>query len=207
MHDTYLGPEFDAETIGQALDHAKLQYERCPDIATAAAECLAQGKVVGWFQGRMEFGPRALGARSILASPADPDMVRRLNQLKDREDFRPVAPAVLEEAAGEYFENCESAPFMTSVYQVRAAKAGLIPAIRHVDGSARVQTVSAKSSPLFHRLIDAFRARTGLPVVVNTSFNSRGLPIVCTPEDALECFFISPIDVLAIGDYLLVKPK
>jgi carbamoyltransferase len=205
MRDAYLGPEYDADEIERALQHAKLRYERCSDIAAAAAECLTDGKIIGWFQGRMEFGPRALGARSILASPSDPDMVRRLNKLKDREDFRPVAPAVLEEAAGEYFENCGDAPFMTFVFRVREDKADLVPAIRHVDGTARVQTVSAESAPLYHRLIDSFRARTGLPVVVNTSFNSRGLPIVCTPQDALECFYISPIDALAIGDFLLTK--
>jgi carbamoyltransferase len=205
MEDAYLGPDYDDAAIEQALEHGKLAYERCPDIAAATAECLAQGKVVGWFQGRMEFGPRALGARSILASPADPDMVQRLNQLKDREDFRPVAPAVLEEAAGEFFEDCQDAPFMLFVYQVRPEQADRVPAIRHVDNTARVQTVNAVRAPLYHRVISQFRERTGLPVVVNTSFNSRGQPIVCTPQDALECFYTSPIDALAIGSYLLVK--
>jgi carbamoyltransferase len=205
MEDAYLGPDYDDAAIEQALRHGKLDYERCPDIAAATAKCLAQGKVAGWFQGRMEFGPRALGARSILASPADPDMVQRLNQLKDREDFRPVAPAVLEEAAGEFFEDCQEAPFMMFVYQVRPEQADRVPAIRHVDNTARVQTVSAARAPLYHRAISQFRELTGLPLVVNTSFNSRGQPIVCTPQDALECFYTSPIDALAIGSYLLVK--
>jgi carbamoyltransferase len=205
MHDAYLGPEYDDKVIGGVLKHGQLPYRHCEDIAGAAAECIAQGKVVGWFQGRMEFGPRALGARSILATPADPGMVERLNQLKDREDFRPVAPAVLEEAAADYFENCGDAPFMLFVYRVRPDKAALVPAIRHVDGTARVQTVSAARAPLFHRVISRFQDITGLPVVVNTSFNTRGRPIVCTPRDALECFYTSPIDALAIGSYLLTK--
>jgi carbamoyltransferase len=205
MEDAYLGPGFDASAIERVLQHGKVRYEHCSDIGDRAAECLAKGHVVAWFQGRMEFGPRALGARSILASPSDPGMVQRLNQLKDREDFRPVAPAVLEEAAPEYFQGCTDSPFMLFVYQVRPDKEEFIPAIRHVDGSARVQTVSAERAPNFHHLIDRFRARTGLPVVVNTSFNSRGKPIVCTPQDALECFYTSPIDALALGDYLIVK--
>jgi carbamoyltransferase len=205
MEDAYLGPEYDDYAIREALDHAKLTYRRCDDVTQAAAECLAEGKVLGWFQSRMEFGPRALGARSILASPADSDMVRRLNLLKDREDFRPVAPAVLEEAASEYFVDCDDSPFMLFVYQVAPEKIDRVPAIRHVDGTARVQTVSVTHAPIFHRLISRFRDRTGLPVVVNTSFNTRSHPIVCTPQDALECFYTSPIDALAIGSYLLVK--
>ena len=205
MDNAYLGPEYGDDEIRAALDHAKLRYRYCPDIAAAAAECLEQNKVLGWFQGRMEFGPRALGARSIVASPADPAMMQRLNELKDREDFRPVAPAVLEEAAPEYFEDCQDSPFMLFVYQVRPEVADRIPAIRHVDGSARVQTVSRTHAANFHRLIARFRERTGLPVVVNTSFNTRSNPVVCTPQDALECFYTSPIDALAIGSYLLVK--
>jgi carbamoyltransferase len=153
----------------------------------------------------MEFGPRALGARSILASPTDPAMMHRLNELKDREDFRPVAPAVLAEEAGRYFGCCVESPFMLFVYDVRAEVADRVPAIRHVDGTARAQTVTREQSPLFHALLEKFRERTGVPVLVNTSFNTRGKPIVCTPQDALECFFTSPIDILAIGRYLLQK--
>ena len=205
MDTAYLGPEYDDREIRAALDHAKLRYRRCDDIAEATAECLAQGKIVGWFQGRMEFGPRALGARSIIASPTDPDMMQRMNELKDREDFRPVAPAVLQEDAPEYFEGCTDSPFMLFVYRVRPDKADSVPAIRHVDGTARAQTVGAAGAPLFHRLISRFKARSGVPVVVNTSFNTRSKPIVCSPQDALECFYTSPIDVLAIGSYLLVK--
>ena len=205
MEDAYLGPGYGDDEIAAALAHAKIRAEPSEDIARVTADCLARGLVVGWFQGRMEFGPRALGARSILATPADPSMVQRLNQLKDREDFRPVAPAVLEEAASEYFAGCDDAPFMLFVYKVRPEVADRVPAIRHVDGTARVQTVSPARAPLYHAVISRFRERTGLPVLVNTSFNTRGQPIVCTPRDALECFFSSPIDALALGSYLLVK--
>jgi carbamoyltransferase len=205
MGSAYLGPEYDDAAIRAALDHAKLRYRRPADVAEATAECLAGGKIVGWFQGRMEFGPRALGARSIIASPTDPDMMGRMNELKDREDFRPVAPAVLAEDAPAYFEGCEDSPFMLFVYRVRPEVAEAVPAIRHVDGTARAQTVHADRSPLFHRLISRFKARSGVPVIVNTSFNTRSKPIVCTPQDALECFYTSPIDVLAIGGYLLEK--
>jgi carbamoyltransferase len=205
MDSAYLGPAFTDDQIRAALDHARLTYTRPADLTAAVADRLAQGKVVGWFQGRMEFGPRALGARSILASPTDPSMMQRLNELKDREDFRPVAPVVLAEESGRFFADCDESPFMLFVYDVRPEVADLVPAIRHVDGTARTQTVRREQSPLFHRLLEQFRDRSGVPVLVNTSFNTRGKPIVCTPQDALECFYTSPIDVLAIGSYLLQK--
>jgi carbamoyltransferase len=205
MDSAYLGPAYDDDQIRAALDHARLTYTRPSDFAGAVADQLASGKVVGWFQGRMEFGPRALGARSILASPTDPQMMHRLNELKDREDFRPVAPAVLAEEAGRYFAGCDESPFMLFVFDVRPEVADQVPAIRHVDGTARAQTVSREQSPLFHTLLERFQERTGVPVLVNTSFNTRGKPIVCTPQDALECFYTSPIDVLVIGSYLLHK--
>jgi carbamoyltransferase len=205
MESAYLGPAFDDDQIREVLDHAKLTYTRPTDLADAVADHLAQGKIVGWFQGRMEFGPRALGARSILASSTDPAMMQRLNQLKDREDFRPVAPAVLEEEAGRYFEGCSTSPFMLFVHDVRPEAAERVPAIRHVDGTARVQTVSQGHAPLYHHLIERFQEKTGVPVVVNTSFNTRGKPIVCTPQDALECFYTSPIDTLAIGSFVITK--
>jgi carbamoyltransferase len=205
MDDAYLGPDFDNNAIEHSLKHAGLRYERCENIAAATAACLAAQEVVGWFQGRMEFGPRALGARSIVASPTNASMVERLNLLKDREDYRPVAPAVLEEHAGEYFDDARRSPFMLFVFDVRPEMADRIPAVRHVDGTARIQTVSKKHSPSFYALIDEFHTLTGVPVVVNTSFNTRSRPIVCTPQDALECFYTSPIDVLAIGDFLLRK--
>jgi carbamoyltransferase len=205
MESAYLGPAYDDDQIMAALDHARLTYTRPADLTVAVADALAQGKVVGWFQGRMEYGPRALGARSILASPTDPQMMHRLNELKDREDFRPVAPVVLAEEAGRYFEGCEDSPFMLFVYRVRPEMADRVPAIRHVDGTARAQTVRREQAPLFHTLLERFQERSGVPVLVNTSFNTRGKPIVCTPQDALECFYTSPIDVLAIGGFVLQK--
>jgi carbamoyltransferase len=153
----------------------------------------------------MEFGPRSLGARSIIASPADPNMKERLNAIKQREEFRPVAPAVLAEHAAEYFQPDKTDPFMLFVARVRPEKAAEIPAVRHVDGTARVQTVSREDAPGFHAVIDAFYRRSGVPIVVNTSFNTRGEPIVCTPEDALACYFTTALDALAIGPFLLRK--
>ena len=205
MEHAYLGPGYDDAEIESSLRHARASYRRPDDLARTVASHLAQNRVVGWFQGRMEFGPRALGARSILASPLDAGMQARLNELKDREDFRPVAPAVLEEAAGDWFEDCSRSPFMLFVHRVPSAQRTRIPAACHADGTARVQTVSRSTSPLYHALIEAFGERTGVPVVINTSFNTRGKPIVCTPRDALECFFASPIDVLAIGPYVIEK--
>ena len=142
--------------------------------------------MIGWFQGRMEFGPRALGARSILASPIHAEMQARLNEIKDREDFRPVAPVVLEEEAADWFVGAGVSPFMLFVYDVRPEKADRIPAVRHTDGTARIQTVNRAQNPLYYDLIKAFHDRTGVPVLVNTSFNTRGEPIVCTPRDAVE---------------------
>jgi len=159
----------------------------------------------------MEFGPRALGARSILASPIDPDMQRKLNRIKDREDFRPVAPVALESKAHEWFSGGRReplhAPFMLFVYDVRPERAERIPAVRHIDGTARVQTVAPQQNPLLHALLTEFDALTGVPVLVNTSFNTRGEPIVCTPRDAIECFWTSPLDALVIGSFLMEKPR
>lgn len=205
MTSACLGPGYSDEAVQRSLERAKLPYTRPPDIADAVAALLAADKIAGWFQGRMEFGPRALGARSIVASPAGANMKDRLNAIKDREEFRPVAPAVLEEYADEYFEPGGRSPFMLFVSDVRPERAAEIPAVRHQDGTARIQTVAATDAPLFYRLIDAFRRRTGTPIVVNTSFNTMGQPIVCTPDDALACYFTSPLDALAIGPFLLQK--
>jgi len=206
MEHVFLGPAYDDATIEQLLREARLPYRRVANVAQATAELLAQNKVVGWFQGRMEFGPRSLGARSILASPIDPAMQQHLNQIKDREDFRPVAPVVLEEEAANWFVDGGVPPFMLFIYDVRPDKAGRIPAVRHTDGTARVQTVNRTQHPLYYDLLKAFQARTGVPVLVNTSFNTRGEPIVCTPRDALESFCTTPLDALAIGSFLLEKP-
>lgn len=205
MRDAYLGPGFTDEQVERALQRSKFPYERPPDIARATAEILAQNEIAGWFQGRMEFGPRALGARSLVANAADASMKERLNTIKDREEFRPVAPAVTEERAADYFNDVAPDPFMLFIRDVRPEKADEIASARHVDGTARVQTVSKEHAPGFHALITAHGELTGTPVIVNTSFNSLGRPIVCTPEDALECYATTPLDALAIGPFLLRK--
>src|SRR5690606_14478266 len=142
-----------------------------------------------------------------LASPINPSMQARLNEVKDREDFRPVAPVVLEEDAAEWFENASYSPFMLFVYNVKPDKADKIPAVRHVDGTARIQTVNEKQHPHYYQLLRAFKKITGVPVLVNTSFNTLGKPIVCTPRDAIECFWTSPFDALVIGSYLIEKEQ
>ncbi|MGI0486675.1 carbamoyltransferase [Pantanalinema rosaneae CENA516] len=207
MHHAFLGPAYSDDEIVAFLQWSKLPYRRLNDIATETAAILAQDKVIGWFQGRMEFGPRALGGRSILASPISPTMQARLNEIKDREDFRPVAPVVLEEAAADWFVNAGVSPFMLFVYDVQPDKAARIPAVRHTDGTARIQTINRQQNPLYYDLIKAFQERTGVPVLVNTSFNTRGEPIVCSPRDAIECFWTSPLDALVIGSFLLEKPE
>ena len=242
MRGALLGPAFDETAVRAALDRVGAVYERMPEDALDAetARLLAAGQVVGWFQGRMEFGPRALGARSILADPRAPDMQSRINlKIKFREGFRPFAPAVLRESAERYFDLAGlegESPYMLQVVPVRSAREtdvapqdvtspeaassetdapqglarlarvrGALPAVTHVDGSARVQTVDATRNPRFHRLLKAFEAETGCPVLVNTSFNVRGEPIVCTPEDAWGCFLRTHLDALVIGPFLLRK--
>jgi carbamoyltransferase len=206
MDHAFLGPAYGDEEIEQFLRWSRLPYRRLADVAHETAGILAQDKVVGWFQGRMEFGPRALGARSILASPIPATMQARLNEIKDREDFRPVAPVVLEEEAAGWFAGAQASPFMLFVHDVVPDRAGCIPAVRHVDGTARIQTINRRQHPLYYDLVKAFQARTGVPVLVNTSFNTRGEPIVCSPRDAVECFWTSPLDALVIGSFLLEKP-
>jgi carbamoyltransferase len=205
MDQAFLGPAYTDDEIEQFLIWSKLPYRRLTHIAEEVADLLAQDRVIGWFQGRMEFGPRALGARSILASPISASMQARLNEIKDREDFRPVAPVVLEEEARNWFDHADVSPFMLFVYPVRVDKAERIPAVRHVDGTARIQTINHQQNPIYYDLIKAFQQRTGVPVLVNTSFNTRGEPIVCSPRDAVECFWTSPLDALAIGSFLLEK--
>jgi carbamoyltransferase len=205
MPHAYYGPDYADEEIEKFLNWAKVPYRKMNDVPIEAADILAQNKIIGWFQGRMEFGPRALGGRSILASPIHPSMQQRLNEVKDREDFRPVAPVVREEDATEWFEGAGPSPFMLFVHPVRPDKADKIPAVRHVDGTARIQTVNEEQHPRYHQLLTAFKEKTGVPVLVNTSFNTLGKPIVCTPRDAVECFWSSPFDALVIGSYLIEK--
>ncbi len=182
-------------------------YRSTPQIVTTAARLIAQGNVLGWFQGRMEFGPRALGGRSILADPRDPKMRDTLNmKIKFREGFRPFAPSVLADKAREWFDiDCES-PYMLLVAQVREGKR-VIPSVTHVDGSARLQTITRAESPLYYDLIEEFGRLTGVPVIINTSFNVRGEPIVCTPHDAYLCFRRTNMDHLVLGHFLLDKKE
>lgn len=205
MDHVYWGPAFSDEAVEKFLKWTKVPYRRLNNIAQETAQLLAQNKVIGWCQGPMEFGPRALGSRSILASPIDPGMQAKLNEIKDREDFRPVAPVVLEEDAGEWFRNASFSPFMLFVYDVLPEKADKVPAVRHVDGTARIQTINRSQHALYYDLLREFKKLTGVPVLVNTSFNTRGEPIVCTPRDAIECFWTSPFDALVINSFLLEK--
>src|ERR1700758_882886 len=174
-------------------------------LVQATARHIATGKIVGWFQGRVEWGPRALGQRSILADPRRAEMKDVLNRrIKHREIFRPFAPSIVEEAVPEYFEQTHPSPFMTFAYSVRPEKRAVIPAPTHVDGTARLQTVNRGANPLYWKLLRAFGDLTGVPVVVNTSFNDNE-PIVCSPEEALDCFRRTQMDVLVMGNFIVEK--
>jgi len=206
MRHAYLGPSFDDAAIETALTTYKIRASRLSDPAATAAELLSQGKILGWFQGRMEFGPRALGNRSILADPRDPEMNAKVNNaVKFREWWRPFAPSFKKEIAPEYLESAYDSPFMILTAQVRPEKRDVIPSVTHVDGSARPQTVEQEINPLYYRLIDEFGKRTGVPVIMNTSFNLRGEAIVHTPTDALRTFYSSGMDALVLGSFLVEK--
>jgi carbamoyltransferase len=206
MRDARIGPAYSNEEIRAFLDGANISYETPQAVEERAAELIAEGKIVGWFQERMEFGPRALGARSILADPTRAEMKDLLNKhVKHREDFRPFAPSCLEEHAHEYFTGCDSSPFMLFVYPVKPEMREKVPAITHVDGTARVQTVSDAVNPRYCRLIRAFERRRGVPMVLNTSFNVMGEPIVNTPAEAVRCFYGTGMDAFVIGDYVVMK--
>jgi len=205
----YLGPQFTDAEIAQYLDGAGARYQTLSDqeLPARTAKLISEGSVVGWFQGRMEFGPRALGARSILADPRDPKMRDTLNmKIKFREGFRPFAPSVLLDKTPEWFEiDCDS-PYMLLVAQVREGKR-TIPSVTHVDNSARLQTVTRAEAPLYYDLIREFEKITGVPIVINTSFNVRGEPIVCTPHDAYLCFMRTNMDHLVLGHHVLDKKE
>ena len=206
LRHAYLGPEFSDDEIEKALRTYKLRASKLNDIAATTAELLANGKIIGWFQGRMEFGPRALGHRSILADPRDPEMNAKVNNaVKFREWWRPFAPSLLKEVAGEYLEHACDSPFMILTSPVRPEKRNVIPSVTHVDGSARPQTVEKGISPLYWNLINEFGKRTGVPVLMNTSFNLRGEAIVNTPTDAIRTFFSSGMDALVIGSFMVEK--
>jgi carbamoyltransferase len=206
MRHGYWGPSFDDQAIEKNLLTYKIRHSKLSDPAGVAAQLLSAGKILGWFQGRMEFGPRALGSRSILADPRDPEMnIKVNNAVKFREWWRPFAPSLKKEAAPEYLESAYDSPFMILTAQVRPEKRGIIPSVTHVDGSARPQTVEREINPLYYRLIDEFAKITGVPVITNTSFNLRGEAIVHTPTDALRTFFSSGMDALVIGNFLVEK--
>ena len=188
------------------MRHCGLPHHKSDDIAQATAELLAQGRIVGWFQGRAEFGARALGGRSILANPMLADMKDVINaRVKYREAFRPFAPSMIEEVKATYMVEPKDSPFMVLAYPVREGFRELFPSIVHFDGSVRPQTVSRETNPLYWDLIDKFGRLTGHPIVLNTSFNVRGEPIVNSPLDAIRCFFSTGMDALAIGSFLLTK--
>jgi carbamoyltransferase len=206
IRHVYWGPNgSDAEIQGALAGHAdRLVWSRSRDVAARAARALAAGRIVGWFQGRMELGPRALGGRSILASPASVALRDRLNEaVKGREPFRPFAPSVLAEAADRFFEipDATAAPYMVVTYRARPEVRSRIPGVVHVDGTSRVQVVDRDGNPRYHELLTEFGRLTDLPVLLNTSFNRAGEPIVCTPGDAVACFLACGLDALAIGDY------
>jgi carbamoyltransferase len=206
MGSAALGRGWDDAEIAERLGAAELTFERPDDVADTVAEALAANQVVAWFQGRSEFGPRALGHRSLLADPRSHSNLEKLNDIKGREQFRPVAPMVLAERAAEIFEAGPiPSPYMLFTHRVREGWAARIPAVVHVDGTARIQTVDREQEPLMARCLERFEARTAVPVVVNTSLNTAGRPMVDDPRDALECFGSSPVDLLAIGPYVLQR--
>ncbi len=209
------GPHFSDDYVEAMLDRNadRLASERCiverieatPELCARTAEAVSEGKVIGWFQGRMEWGPRALGNRSIVCDPRRADMKEILNaKIKRRESFRPFAPSVLSEAVSDWFEEDDDVPFMMQVFQIRAEKRAQIPAVTHVDGSGRLQSVKASANPRYHALICAFRDITGVPMVLNTSFNENE-PVVCKPEEALDCFLRTKMDVLVLGDFFVTR--
>jgi len=230
MKGSYLGPAFTPAQIERFLETTGAHYVQLdePTLLDTVAQQLADERIIGWFDGRMEFGPRALGSRSILGDPRSPRMQAQMNiKIKFREGFRPFAPSVLRERVAEYFELDTDSPYMLIVAPVKADRRipltaeqhklwGIdklnvprsdLPAITHIDYSARIQTVSRETNPRYHSLISAFERRTGCGVVVNTSFNVRGEPIVCTPEDAYRCFMRTNIDTLVLGPFLLEKSR
>jgi carbamoyltransferase len=209
MEGAYTGPSFENEEIRSELETSGLEFETYSDeeVTKRAAQDIADGLVVGWFQGRMEFGPRALGNRSIVVDPRRADMKDILNErIKKREPFRPFAPSILEERTADYFEQSHPAPTMLMVYQVRAERRSEIPAVTHVDGSGRLQTVSRRVNARYYQLISDFDKLTGVPVVLNTSFNENE-PIVCTPRHAIDCFLKTRMDVLYLGNHRIVKSE
>jgi carbamoyltransferase len=208
MEHAYWGPDTKTDEVRKALDIAKAEYRETDDPSAAAASLMAQRKIVGWYQGRAEVGPRALGNRSILANPQGDDVRDVVNrEVKHREPFRPFAPSCTLEEAYRFFESGRPTPFMLKVWQVQAPYRAKLPAVTHVDGSARLQTVTAAENPRYHRLLEEMGRLTGIPCALNTSFNIRGEPIVNSPMDALKCFFTTGLDALVIDRFVLEKRR
>lgn len=205
MSHPYFGPEYANREVEKILKSTKIRYTKSKDICKTVAKLLAENKVIGWFQGRMEIGPRALGNRSILANPLIKSNWKRVNLIKGRELWRPLAPVILDEYKEEYFENAVYSPLMLIALQVKKDKRAIVPAIVHVDGSSRPQTVSQNVNKKFWKLISHFHKLTGVPVILNTSFNGHGEPIVCSPQDALKTFNNSGLDCLVMNNYLVSK--
>ena len=206
LDHVYFGPEYTNDEIRTALTNCKLDFRRTDNTADEAAALIEQGKIIGWFQGRMEFGPRALGGRSILANPVFPDIKDKVNeQVKYRESWRPFCPSMIYEKRDDYLADANEASFMIVAYHLKEDMKEKIPCIVHVDGTVRPQAVTREANPLYHELISNLGKRTGHPVVLNTSFNVRGEPIVCHPLEAVRCFFSSGLDALVIGDFVVEK--
>jgi carbamoyltransferase len=213
MAHAYLGPAFSIRQIEAEIERhaAEFQAAGCAiarlddedDLCRTVAALIAEGQVVGWFQGRMEWGPRALGNRSILGDPRRPDMKAILNErIKRRESFRPFAPSILREHVDQWFETDYDVPFMLQVYQLRVARRAQVPAVTHVDGSGRLQTVARDQNPRYYRLIEAFWRHAGVPMLLNTSFNENE-PVVCLPSEAIDCFLRTRMDVLVLGTVVI----
>jgi carbamoyltransferase len=206
MRHAFLGPSFSDDEIEKSLNTFGVRYTKVEDIAKTAAQKVAEGKIVGWFQGKMELGPRALGARSIIADPRDASMKDKVNELvKFREEFRPFAPSILAERVRDFFEDGGDDPFMVITCDTKEEKKGVIPAVVHVDGTARTQTVEKPTNCLYYRMISEFCKLTDVPVVLNTSFNIKGQPVVLNPQQAISTFFGTGMNCLAIGSFLLEK--
>jgi carbamoyltransferase len=213
MEHAYVGPRYSNEYVGSLLKQKKseiaakgcsiTEYRDDDSLYSHTAKQIANGKVVGWFQERMEWGPRALGNRSILGDPRRSDMKDILNRkIKRRESFRPFAPSIIRESVADWFETDYDVPFMLQVFQIRPEKQDLIPAVTHVNGSGRLQTVTRSQNPRYYRLIKAFESISGIPMVLNTSFNENE-PVVCRPEEALDCFLRTHMDLVVIGNWVV----
>jgi carbamoyltransferase len=208
MTHAYWGPEFSNDQIKISLDNLRLSYTQSSDIAGDMAKRISQGEIIGWFQGKSEIGPRALGSRSILANPLEESTKDRLNDaVKYREPWRPFAPSILEQHAADYLVDPLIHPFMILTFDVVESIAAQIPAVVHIDRTVRPQTVKQSDNPLYYRLIQEFQNITGAPMVLNTSFNVKGEPVVHSVEDAVRCFYGSGLNSAAIGDFILEKPS